>query len=308
MPSERVLNSGGPPSTMLLAYGLRSAIDLRWYLAAVAWVTVIESLSWAGAGFSTVSVDGSLAASAASTSAVVFAVERRVGLDGEQGAVVLRDDRDGALLDLRVVDLAGADVELGGDLDALLLQGEGVDLGEHLVLREVGRADRPRSRRRRRRRAGCSSRSRRTRTLVAEALRRGRGGGTGTARARGHGGEADDRERGDPARRGDPEGHMGFLSEGLVYSVLACLRRPAGTTSLERPAKSASTSTARMTTSSAPPATGPYCVAGQAVDDEAAEAAEADVGGDGRGRHHEDRRGAQADEDERQRDRHLDPG
>ena len=44
-------------------------------MAAVAAVTVIESLSWAGAGFSTVSVDGSLAASAASTSAVVFAVE-----------------------------------------------------------------------------------------------------------------------------------------------------------------------------------------------------------------------------------------
>ena len=48
---------------------------LRWYLAAVAAVTVTESLSWAGAGLSTVSVDGSLAASAASTSAVVFAVE-----------------------------------------------------------------------------------------------------------------------------------------------------------------------------------------------------------------------------------------
>ena len=38
-------------------------------------MTVIESLSCAGAGLSTVSVDGSLAASAASTAAVVFAVE-----------------------------------------------------------------------------------------------------------------------------------------------------------------------------------------------------------------------------------------
>ena len=44
-------------------------------MAAVAAVTVTESLSWAEAGLSTVSVDGSLAASAASTSAVVFAVD-----------------------------------------------------------------------------------------------------------------------------------------------------------------------------------------------------------------------------------------
>src|SRR6185437_10415168 len=64
-----------------------------------------------------------------------------VDLDGEQIAVVLGNDRDGALLDLRVVDLAGADVELGGDPDSLLLQGQGVDLGEHLVLREVSGAD-----------------------------------------------------------------------------------------------------------------------------------------------------------------------
>ena len=44
-------------------------------MLAVAWVTVIESLSWAGAELSTVSVDGSLAARAASTSVVVLAVE-----------------------------------------------------------------------------------------------------------------------------------------------------------------------------------------------------------------------------------------
>ena len=50
-------------------------MDLSLYLAAVAWVTVIESLSWAEAGFSTVRLAGSLAASAASTSAVLFAVE-----------------------------------------------------------------------------------------------------------------------------------------------------------------------------------------------------------------------------------------
>ena len=60
---------------MFAAYGFRSAIDFRWSLFAVAWVTVIESLSCAGAGLSTWSVDGSFAASAASTSAVVFAVD-----------------------------------------------------------------------------------------------------------------------------------------------------------------------------------------------------------------------------------------
>src|ERR1700759_5299515 len=75
MPSERVFHSGGPPSTILLAYGLRSAMVLRWYFAAVAAVTVTESLSWAGAELSTVSDDGSLAASAALTCAVVFALE-----------------------------------------------------------------------------------------------------------------------------------------------------------------------------------------------------------------------------------------
>src|SRR5579859_1224858 len=75
MPSGRVLNSDGAPSTQPLAYGLRSAIDLGWYLDAVAAVTVIESESWAGAGLRIVSVDGSLAISAASTAAVVLAVE-----------------------------------------------------------------------------------------------------------------------------------------------------------------------------------------------------------------------------------------
>src|ERR1700761_6401809 len=75
MPSVRVLNSDGPPSTICDAYGFRSAIDLRWYLVAVAWVTVIESLSSAGAGSSTVSVDGSLDSRAASTSAVLLAVD-----------------------------------------------------------------------------------------------------------------------------------------------------------------------------------------------------------------------------------------
>src|ERR1700722_14757666 len=38
----------------------------------------------------------------------------------------------------------------------------------------------------------------------------------------------------------------------------ACRRRPAGTASLDSSAKSASTRSARMTTKSAPPATGPY--------------------------------------------------
>src|SRR5277367_6552879 len=75
MPSGRVVNSDGAPSTQLLAYGLRSAIDFRWYLAAVAAVTVIASESWAGAGIRISSEDGSLAVRAASSSAVVFAVE-----------------------------------------------------------------------------------------------------------------------------------------------------------------------------------------------------------------------------------------
>jgi len=74
-PSVRVLNSGGPPSVSWEAAGPRSAMDLRWYLAAVAWVTVIASLSWAGAGLSTVRAAGSLAARAASTSAVLLAVD-----------------------------------------------------------------------------------------------------------------------------------------------------------------------------------------------------------------------------------------
>ena len=60
--------------TMFFANGLRSAIDFRWYLFAVAWVTVTESLSWADEGLRISSVDGSLAVSAASTSAVVAAV------------------------------------------------------------------------------------------------------------------------------------------------------------------------------------------------------------------------------------------
>src|ERR1700722_4575076 len=74
-PSVRVLNSGGAPSTQPLAYFLRSAIVLRWYLAAVAAVTVIESESWAGAGVRISRLDGSLAVSAASTASVVLAVE-----------------------------------------------------------------------------------------------------------------------------------------------------------------------------------------------------------------------------------------
>src|SRR5690348_8085396 len=52
---------------------------------------------------------------------------------------------------------------------------------------------------------------------------------------------------------------------------------------------------------------GAILAAVQAVDDEAAEAAEPDVRGDGGGGHDEDRRGAQADEDQRHRDRHLHP-
>ena len=60
--------------TMFFANGLRSEMDFRWSLFAVAWVTVTESLSWADEGSRISSVEGSLAFSAASTSAVVAAV------------------------------------------------------------------------------------------------------------------------------------------------------------------------------------------------------------------------------------------
>src|ERR1700722_12248153 len=75
MPSGRVVNSGGAPSTQPLASGLRSAIDLRWYLAAVAAVTVRASESWAGAGLRISSEDGSLAGRAAPPSAVVLSLD-----------------------------------------------------------------------------------------------------------------------------------------------------------------------------------------------------------------------------------------
>src|SRR5579875_3865617 len=74
IPSARVLNSGGPPMTKFFATDDRSEIDFRWYLLAVAWVTVIESLSCAGAGLRISSELGSLDFSAASTSAVLAAV------------------------------------------------------------------------------------------------------------------------------------------------------------------------------------------------------------------------------------------
>src|SRR5258708_891493 len=59
---------------MALAYGFRSAIDFRWYFAAVAAVTVTESLSCAYAGGSTSSVDGRFVASAAAAIPLVAAV------------------------------------------------------------------------------------------------------------------------------------------------------------------------------------------------------------------------------------------
>src|ERR1700743_314767 len=74
MPSARVWNSDGPPMTQVLATEDRSEIDVRWYLAALAWVTVIESLSCAAEEFRISTELGSLAVSAASTSAVLVAV------------------------------------------------------------------------------------------------------------------------------------------------------------------------------------------------------------------------------------------
>ena len=60
--------------TMFLATGLRSAIEVRWYFFAVAWVTVTESLSCAEEELRISTDEGSLALSAAFTSAVVAAV------------------------------------------------------------------------------------------------------------------------------------------------------------------------------------------------------------------------------------------
>src|SRR6266516_612515 len=65
---------------------------------------------------------------------------RLVDRGGQQRPVVLRQDGDRAGHDLRVVDLAGADVEAAGDVDALGLKGLRVDLGEQLVLGEIRRA------------------------------------------------------------------------------------------------------------------------------------------------------------------------
>ena len=73
-PSERVLNSGGPPMIIVLAMGLSWVIDVRWCCLAKAWVTVTESLSCAVEGLRISSEDGSLAVSAESTSAVVAAL------------------------------------------------------------------------------------------------------------------------------------------------------------------------------------------------------------------------------------------
>src|SRR6478672_2240358 len=47
MPSGRVLNCAGAPKVRFFATDFRSPIDFRWYLFAVAWVTVIVSLSCA---------------------------------------------------------------------------------------------------------------------------------------------------------------------------------------------------------------------------------------------------------------------
>ena len=74
MPSARVLNSGGPPKTKSFATGARSAIDVRWYLVAVAWVTVTESLSCADEELRISTELGSLAFSSALTASVLAAV------------------------------------------------------------------------------------------------------------------------------------------------------------------------------------------------------------------------------------------
>ena len=49
MPSARVWNAAGAPRVSLPATELRSPIEVRWYLSAVALVTVIVSESWAAA-------------------------------------------------------------------------------------------------------------------------------------------------------------------------------------------------------------------------------------------------------------------
>src|ERR1700749_4968772 len=74
MPSARVLNSDGPPMTQPFATEDRSEMDFRWYLVALAWVTVIESLSCAAEEFRISAVLGSLALRAAFTAAVLAAL------------------------------------------------------------------------------------------------------------------------------------------------------------------------------------------------------------------------------------------
>src|SRR5262249_28118546 len=59
----------------------------------------------------------------------------------EQGAVVLRQDGQATAADLLVDQLAGTDVELAVDLDALRFERLRVRLGEQHVLGKVGGAD-----------------------------------------------------------------------------------------------------------------------------------------------------------------------
>ena len=65
---RRALNSGGPPIVHWLATLDRSAIDVRPYWSAFAFVTFSESLSSAAAGSRISSDDGSFAVNAASVS------------------------------------------------------------------------------------------------------------------------------------------------------------------------------------------------------------------------------------------------
>ena len=140
MPCGRPLNSGGAVSVRSLATALRSAIDFSLYLSAVAWVTTIESLSSAADLSSTVEGLGQhllhvlvdLVGVGAGVGLVV--VER-------QGAGVLGEHLHRVVLERAQVDLARADVRLGGGVDALGLQRAGVDLGEQRGLGEVRTTD-----------------------------------------------------------------------------------------------------------------------------------------------------------------------
>ena len=146
MPSGRVLNSGGPPNVSCPQLAARSAIEVALYFVGgllgdddrvlVLSARLLQHREGGGQRLLQRGVDG-----------VGLGLRGRLVEVLQQHAGVLGDEVDRAVLQAREVRLAAADGQLLGDVDALGLQGLGVDLGEDLVLGEVGRADDDRRRR-----------------------------------------------------------------------------------------------------------------------------------------------------------------